>query len=152
MLTVCSIGALVCTLVCMHVHVNMFMHITADNACLQGETALYPAVMKGRFDMVVLLLAEGADVGPSPEGTDKIVSSLIQHNCQLTLAPKDNRMLPKVVAFCHSLHYAYRLTEHQDIMPVQCTAGPKSCCTCYRHGLLPSRPMFNPLYVLHFAK
>ena len=140
-----SIGAMVCTIVCMHVHANMFMHITADNACLQGETALYPAVIKGRYDMVVLLLAQGADVSPSSEGTVKVVSSLIQHNCQLALALKNNHMFAQgccflslialcISAHCAPSHCAYQM--HCRFPSLVVPATDTACCRQVR--------MFHP--------
>lgn len=57
-------------------HADTYLHTTADYACAQGETALCPAAVKGRGDMVVLLLANGADVDSSfKDDTNTAVST-----------------------------------------------------------------------------
>lgn len=99
------------------------MHLTADDACLQGETALYSAIMHGRYKMVVLLLAKDADVGANSEGTDTMVSSLTQLKMPAGVgrpsAPKHKDPLAQPSSFlshalCSLAHWAPRF--------------PKSCC------------------------
>ena len=62
----------------------MCVHNTAVSACFQGRTALYEAAIEGRADMVVLLLANGADVDSTcKDKCSTNVSTLLmtRHSC-----------------------------------------------------------------------